>query len=107
MPKFQVNIATKMFEYMASGTPVVSVDLPPERRFIVEGKHGYLVTCEDDIAMAEAIHKILSDPDLGHEMSQNCRKDLLENGYYAEQEIYRLDEFYGFLNANRKKILFV
>jgi glycosyltransferase involved in cell wall biosynthesis len=105
IPKFHNNIATKMFEYMASGIPVVSSDLPPERKYIIPDKCGYLVQPEDSAAMAEAVLKIISDTEFGEKMSQNCRQHMLEQKYYAENEIDKLVEFYQQLLKHRRKLI--
>lgn len=41
IPKFQNNIATKQFEYMASAMPVIASDLPPQKIFIKENFNGF------------------------------------------------------------------
>lgn len=41
IPKFQNNIATKQFEYMASEMPVIASDLPPQNIFIKENENGF------------------------------------------------------------------
>jgi len=97
LPKFQKNIATKMFEYMASAIPVVSSDLLPERNFMSHGKHGFFVEPENPYAMAVAVYKIISDEQLGQKMSNSCREHLLKRGYYAENELDKLAEFYNYI----------
>lgn len=97
LPKFHKQSATKLFEYMAKGIPCVSVDLPPERRFMISGEHGYLVPPEKPQAMADAVYKIISEPKLGQKMAENCREYLLKQGYYAEKEIDKLAEFYDYI----------
>ncbi len=94
LPKFQRNIATKMFEYMACAIPVVSSDLPPERAFMTDGEHCIFVPPEDPESMAAAINGLLSNPEKAEAMSQKCRCHVVDNGYSAEHEIQRLVEFY-------------
>ena len=95
LPKFHKNISTKQFEYLASGIPIVSSDLPPERKFLIDGKHCIFIKPGDYEKMSEAIHKIISSEGVGEYMSQECRKHLLESGYYAEKEIEKLAESFG------------
>jgi glycosyltransferase involved in cell wall biosynthesis len=95
LPKFQKNIATKMFEYWAKGLAVVSSDLPPERKFLVPGRHGLLVRPEDPSAFAEAIEGLLADPQRGQRMSEEVRDYIEREGYYAENEQRKLVEFYA------------
>jgi glycosyltransferase involved in cell wall biosynthesis len=103
--KFHKQSATKLFEYMTQAIPCVSVDLPPERRFMESGKHGFLVPIENPEAMADAVYKIITDDSLGEKMSGNAYEHLLENGYYAEKESDVLAEFYrSILGRSRRKL---
>lgn len=70
LPKFQIGVATKLFEYMAYALPVVSSDLQPTRRVIRNGVNGYLVTADDPAAHAEALLRLLRDPQAARAMGQ-------------------------------------
>ena len=104
LPKFHSNIATKLFEYMASGIPVVSSDLPPERKFIPDDQCGRFFTPGDAEDMAQAISAILSDPKRGAEMSAAARNHMLQQQYFAEAEIRKLADFYGHLLSGHRNI---
>jgi glycosyltransferase involved in cell wall biosynthesis len=103
LPKFHRNIATKLFEYMASGIPVVSSDLPPERRFITAGECGEFFTPGDSAGMAAAIDTILSEPGRGQSMSTRARARMVRENYFAEGEIERLAQFYGWLLSESRR----
>ncbi len=62
IPKFQKNVPTKVFDYMASGIPYVSTDLAPVRA-LTGGVGGALVPTGDARAAAEAALEFLRDPD--------------------------------------------
>ena len=104
--KFRRQSSTKLFEYMAKGIPCVSVDLPPERRFMNSGEHGYLVPPQNPQAMAEAVHKIISDPQLGEEMAVRTREHFLSSKYYAEHEFDDLVNFYYHILTHPGRRLF-
>lgn len=106
MEKFRRQSCTKLFEYMAKRIPCVSVDLPPERRFMVDGEHGLFVPPQDPEAMAEAVWKIISDPQLGDAMGERARGHLVERGYYAEKEMEDLVRFYEYILAQPRRSLF-
>ena len=63
-----------------------------------------MVPPEDPRAMADAVYKIISDPELGQKMAENSRKHLLEQGYYAEKEIDSLAEFYDYILAHKRRL---
>jgi len=100
LPKFHKNIAMKMFEYWAKGLPVVAPDLPPERRFLTDGEHGYLVAPGEADAFAEAIARLLDDPRRSEAMAKAVREHIIGNGYYAEIEQEKLVTFYNALLRN-------
>jgi glycosyltransferase involved in cell wall biosynthesis len=60
--KHEKNPSMKVFDYMALGIPYVGSDFPPIREATRE-QGGLLVTPGDANAAAEAVLKILSDPD--------------------------------------------
>lgn len=62
IPKFQKNVPTKVFDYMASGIPYVSTDLLPVRT-LTGGVGGELVPPGDARAAAVAALGFLRDPE--------------------------------------------
>jgi glycosyltransferase involved in cell wall biosynthesis len=70
VPKNEKNIPTKLFEYMAYSLPVVSSDLPSTRAFVQNGENGYRVTADDPQAHADALVKLLRDPDRARAMGR-------------------------------------
>lgn len=61
IPKFQKNLPTKVFDYMASGIPYVSTDLRPVRA-LTGGVGGRLVAPGDPAAAATAVLELLRNP---------------------------------------------
>jgi phosphatidylinositol alpha-mannosyltransferase len=49
-------------EAMAAGTPVVASDINAFRRVLDDGKAGMLATVNDEIALADALRDMLTDP---------------------------------------------
>ncbi|MGF1507238.1 MAG: glycosyltransferase family 4 protein, partial [Anaerolineae bacterium] len=52
----------KLFEYMASGTPLVASDLPSTAEIITHGENGLLVPPGDVNALAAALRTLITDP---------------------------------------------
>ncbi len=50
----------KLFEYMASGIPIIASDLPSTRE-VIDEKSAFLVSPNDPKALAEAVDRICSD----------------------------------------------
>lgn len=93
LPKFQNNIPTKLFEFMALGMPVVLSDLPPSRPFVGDGKCAIMVQPDDFGAYAEAITGLLDFPSRCLEMGIEGRRKVLQE-YNWELESKKLINLY-------------
>ncbi|MFA6050275.1 MAG: glycosyltransferase [Candidatus Paceibacterota bacterium] len=65
----------KMFEYMASGTPIVAADLPSIREILSE-ENACFFTSDSALSLKEKIDLLLSDRELAKRLSQSARKDV-------------------------------
>ncbi len=97
IPKYRKQSSTKLFEYMAKGVPVVSVDLAPERKYMTSGIQGYLVEPENPQAMADAVYEIITNPELGEKMAKACREQVIDKQLYAEKDCGKLLAFYDYI----------
>jgi len=65
----------KMFEYMASGVPMVSSDLPSIREILNEN-NAILVKTDDSESLAEGIQRVLLNDYLSVSISSNALQDI-------------------------------
>jgi len=63
----------KLFEYLASGRPVIASDLPSIREILTHGLNGWLVPPDDPPALAAGITTLLDAPDLGSALARQGR----------------------------------
>lgn len=68
----------KIFEYMASGLPVIGSDFPMWRKIIEDYNCGICVDPTDENAVASAITAISENPKMANEMGNNGRKMVVE-----------------------------
>lgn len=106
IPKYRKQVAIKLFEYMAKGVPVASVDLAPERKYMESGVHGYLVEAENAQAMADAAYNIITDSELGETMAKACREQVIDKKLYAEKDCEKLLAFYDYILTHPRRFLF-
>lgn len=88
----------KLFEYMAAGIPVIASDFPLWREIIEESGCGLLVDPTDAQAIANAIGRLLDDPDLAMAMGQRGKK-AVTNRYNWDAEATKLLKVYQELIA--------
>lgn len=94
LPKFQHNIPTKLFEFMALGMPVVLSDLTPSRPFVGNGQCAFLVQWDNIHGYADAIITLLNKRYLRREMGTVGRK-MIESSYNWDIEANKLIQLYN------------
>jgi len=70
----------KMFEYMASGTPVVATDLPSIREVLSE-KNAILIQPDNLDSLCEGLEKLIGDASLGKQISGRALEDVKSYGW--------------------------
>lgn len=83
----------KIFEYMASGRPIVASDLPSLREVLTDGENAVLVEPGDPKALAEGIRTILDDPTLASRLAVQARRDV--TAYTWKQRAEKIMGFIG------------
>lgn len=68
----------KLFEYMASGRPIVASDLPAIREVLRHEENALLVQPGNPQALVAAIARIKEDAALGHRLAHRARLDVRE-----------------------------
>jgi glycosyltransferase involved in cell wall biosynthesis len=66
----------KMFEYMASGVPIVSSDLPVLQEVLRDGDNAMIVPADDVARWRAGIERLISDDDLRFRLARNAQGDL-------------------------------
>lgn len=60
---YHTSLPNKLFEYVMAGIPVVGSDSPEIGRIVTEEGIGEVCDADDPVALADAIGRILEDPD--------------------------------------------
>ena len=85
------GLPNALIEAMCVGVPSVSTDCSPggAREIIEDGKNGFIVPCNDENALAEAMKKVLSDTELAYKFSVEGQKisERMESAKIAEKWI--------------------
>ncbi len=93
LENYQVAYPVKMFEYMASGLPVIASDFPLWRSILDEAACGLLVDPLDPKSIAAAMRWIMEHPSEARAMGERGRQAVLRK-YNWESEFARLAALY-------------
>lgn len=92
------NLATKVYEYMSMGLPVIISDYEYARNVIEKYKFGITIDPENVEEISEAINFLLSNPNISKEMGQAGRRAIREKfNWKIEEE--KLLKLYGHLSS--------
>jgi len=68
----------KMFEYMATGRPIVASNLPVIGEILRNGYNAILVTCNDVKEWESAIKRLVDNPEFAEIIGANARRDVVK-----------------------------
>ncbi|MBF0486625.1 MAG: glycosyltransferase family 4 protein [Nitrospirae bacterium] len=83
----------KMFEYMASGCPIVASDIPGIREILTDGKDAVFFTPGDVQSLSSALRTLIDNPDVAEKMAA-AGQALVKNFTY-EKRAERIIDFLG------------
>jgi hypothetical protein len=79
----------KLFEYMASGRPIVASDVPQLQEFLTDGQNALLFEAERPEAMVQAVRRVLESPLLAERLARRARQDVERYTWQRRGEIIR------------------
>ncbi|MGN7323461.1 glycosyltransferase [Bacillus altitudinis] len=85
--------SNKLFEYIMAGVPVIACDFPEIKKVVSSENIGVVVDSHDPISIAAGVNKLVLNPELRHQYSENCQQARLK--YNWEQEKKSLLKVYG------------
>lgn len=74
LPSYREGLPKVLLEGASVGRPIVATDVPGCREAVHEGENGYLVPPRDHVRLAEAIRRLVEDPELRARMGANSRR---------------------------------
>ena len=96
LPSYSEGLSNTLLESMAAGVPVVTTHVGGNPELIKDGINGFLVPVKSPQLLAEAMVRILDNPELARQLSIQARKMAAEN-YSLErmardtQNLYRAE----------------
>jgi glycosyltransferase involved in cell wall biosynthesis len=74
LPSRHEGISNALLEAQSFGVPAVVSDIPGNRAVVVDGETGLVVPAGDKVALAQALIRLLTDPDLRNRMGNAARR---------------------------------
>lgn len=74
LPSYREGLPRTVIEAMAMARAVITTDVPGCRQTVHDGRNGILIPPRDPIALANAMARLIDDPDLAKRMGQEGRR---------------------------------
>lgn len=91
------GIPLALIEAGACGLPVVATDTVGCRDIIKDGENGFLIQSNDPVRLADAIQKLILDPELAQQFGKRLRDEITKDyaaGNISKSTQYILDRLY-------------
>jgi glycosyltransferase involved in cell wall biosynthesis len=83
----------KLFEYMATGIPMIASDLPVLHEVVEDEKEVLFVPPDDPQALTKAMRRLLENPDVAQRIGRNALLRVKE--FTWERRAKRIYDFIG------------
>ncbi|CAD5902906.1 glycosyltransferase family 4 protein [Carnobacterium maltaromaticum] len=94
IPNYQQSLATKLFEYMAAGLPILATDIPMWEDLIRDTDTGLTVNNWNDMDVADKAEALMNDANMRLRFSINGRREF-DTTYNWRTEEIKLFELYN------------
>ena len=85
LPSYREGLPKSLLEAASCARPVVTTDVPGCREIVRDGDNGLLVEARNATALADALARLLADPELRQRMGQRGRERVLNE--FAQERI--------------------
>ncbi len=99
-PNYIESLPTKLFEYMATGLPVIASNFPLWKEIVEGNNYGLTVNPLDPEDIARAIEYLIEHPEEARKMGQNGKRAVMEK-YNWETESQKLLDLYEKLSKEK------
>jgi glycosyltransferase involved in cell wall biosynthesis len=93
-----------VLEAMAAGKPVVATNVGACAEVVVNGETGWIVPPQNPPALAEAVLRLLKDPELAGTMGRRGRRRVEEH-FTVDKMVHRTEAVYEQVLSREEKLL--
>jgi len=87
------TIATKIYQYIAMGKPVIVSNVKMMAEFVINNKLGFVINDNDSEEFSRKVITVFNDPALSEEFRENALK--VSKQFFWEQTVLPLIDFYS------------
>lgn len=88
LPSYREGLPKSLLEAAACGLPIVATDAPGCREIVENGVNGLLVPVRDSGALADALNKLILDPELRQRMGAVSREKVVAE--FSQEKVIEL-----------------
>lgn len=92
-PSLNEGVSISIMEAMSMGKPVVATNVGGTPELVIDKKTGLLVKPKDSKALAEALAKLIKEPQLISEMGKNAQ-ERIKNNFTIEKTVRNYENLY-------------
>lgn len=104
LPSLEDNLPNTVLESMSCGTPVMALDVGGVRDMVLEDHTGWLIPPADDRRFADALLRVLKQPEIAARMADACRARVV-NGFSPALQASRFAALYEDLLGNPPAVI--
>ncbi|MEW8507349.1 MAG: glycosyltransferase family 4 protein [Candidatus Thiodiazotropha sp.] len=93
LPSYREGLPKVLLEAAAAGRPIVTTDVPGCREVVIEEKNGLLVPARQSRPLADALRRLITNPQLRHSMGHRARV-MAEAEFSIQQVVERHLDIY-------------
>jgi glycosyltransferase involved in cell wall biosynthesis len=87
LPSYREGVPRTLTEAAAMGKPIVTTDAPGCREIVDNGVNGLWVPVRDAVALADALERLIRDPELRQRMGEASRRKAVAE--FDERDVIR------------------
>ena len=96
LPSYREGLPKVLLEAAACSKPIISTNVPGCKEIVRHEVNGLLIPAKDEVALAEAIRRLLDNPEFARQLGENGR-EIVINEFSEELVVEKTFEVYDLL----------
>ena len=96
LPSYREGLPKVLLEAAACGKPIISTNVPGCKEIVRHEVNGLMIPAKDEVALAEAIRRLLDNPEFAAQLGKNGR-EIVQKEFSEELVVEKTFEVYDLL----------